>query len=194
MRDPLERFQSAFTSTHPLNREFLKERRNGINQKRNRRAYECFPTLEDFALHLGGNDTKNKCTKAAQAAVDGETRIMIHMWGNYQKMVATIPAGATVYVIRTSHLWDDWFRINKLLDPTRAVHLPRSRHERNVRNLTLPVSRNVSQQGRFNLCKALKTEYQVYFELMGRAKNMNATDRREAREKAEQTCPYLLSS
>jgi hypothetical protein len=119
---------------------------------------------------------------------------MVHMWGNYQKMAATIPAGATVYVIRTNHIWDDWFRINKLLDPIQDAHLPRNRHERNVQNVTLPVTRNVSQQGRFNLCKALKTEYQVYFELLERAQNMNAADRQEAREIARQSCPNLLSS
>lgn len=197
VRDPFERFQSAFTSNHPINRQYLHKRGNGINRKQNRKAFQCFPTLEDFARHLYGrniNDNVN-CTVAARAAVNGETKVMVHMWGNYQKMAGSIPKSARgVYAIRTTHLWDDWFRINKILDPARDVYIPRDRHERNVKNLTLPVTRNVSDEGRSYLCEALRTEYRVYFELLERAANLNTTDVEEAREVALLNCPDLVLS
>jgi len=193
-RDPFERFLSAFTSTHPLNRQAQHKRGNGISRKQNRKAFECFPTLEKFARHLGNTTNNFSCAVAARAAVNGETKIMVHMWGNYQKMAATIPVHAQAYVIRTSRLWDDWFRINKLLDPTRDVHIPRERHERNVQNLTLPVTREVSDEGRDYLCDALEKEYAVYFELLGRAVNLNETDLQEARIVAYKNCPDLILS
>lgn len=193
-RDPLERFQSAFTSTHPLNRQYLRQRGNGIDRRRNRQAFKCFPTLEKFAEHLGSKDVNNTCSIAARAAANGENRVIVHMWGNYQKMAAPIPYGAKVFVVRTTHLWDDWFRINKLLDPTRDVYIPRNVHERNVKNLTLPVTRTVSEEGRMHLCEALEKEYRVFFELLERAGNLNATDLQEARSVAYKNCPNLVLS
>ena len=196
VRDPLERFQSAFTSTHPLNLQVTgdDEKRTGIRKRQNHNAFRCFPTLDKFARYLestNNNNNNNTCSKAARAAVNGKKKIMVHLWADYRKMVAPIPARATVFVIRSSHLWDDWVQINKLLDPTRDVYIPYSRHERNVQNLTLPVTRDISDIGRVHLCDALQDEYRIYFDVLERAVNMNASDIKEAENVARRNCPNL---
>lgn len=169
----------------------MKHKGNGIDDKRNEKVFECFPTLEDFARHLRDDNDNSKCAKDARAAIHGQTRIMVHLFGNYRKMAATIPNNATLYAIRTEHLWSDWFRINKLLDSTRNVFIPQDRHERNIKNLSLPVSRNVSKEGQVNLCRHLHEEYRVYFDVLERAANLNASDVKEALQVTKQHCPNL---
>jgi hypothetical protein len=158
------------------------------------KAYRCFPSLEEFARHLGNeNSTTNNsnCTKTARVAIHGERKIIPHMWANYQKMAATIPVSGQVYVIRTEHLWDDWYQINKLLDPTRNVYIPHDLHGRYVKNLTLPVTKDISTQGREYICKHLNEEYRVYYSLLERAVNINKTDMQDARDAARRNCPNV---
>lgn len=192
VRDPLDRFKSAFTYTHPLNRKAQHQRGGGIDQKKNREAFACFPTLEDFARHYHNTTNNHNCAVQAKAAINGNIKIMVHMWANYEKYTARIPLNSTVFVIRTNHLWQDWLVMNKMLDPTRRVYIPYNRHARNVHNLTLPVTRNISKEGQGILCEALKKEYRIYFDLLNRAVNMNEEDIQEARDIASKNCPKLI--
>lgn len=142
-------------------------------------------------MHLGNTTNNNKCTLAARDAIQGNVPIMAHMYGNYQKMAAPIPTASQVYVIRTRHLWHDWTKVNKLIDPSRDVVIPHGRHVRNVQNLTLPVSREVSPKARDHICEHLQDEYRVYFELLERAININAIDIQEAHNEAKINCPNV---
>ena len=192
-RDPFERAISAFVYLHPRNRNARNETGNGIPTKANQMLYQCFPTVERFAFFLGRNDN-NECSVRARQAVSGKIKLMNHLWANYKTMVAPIHSNAKVYVIRKEHMWYDWITINKMLDPNRAVILPTgdSAHGRDMTGVNQPVTRDLSNKGRENLCRAMKQEYEIYFSLLTRAVNLNATDIQEAREKAHINCPNLI--
>lgn len=119
---------------------------------------------------------------------------MNHLWGNYNKMVAPIHSNAKVYVIRQESVWDDWTAINKLLAPNRTVVLPtgEAAHGRDTAKLNQPITRDLSNKGREHLCRAIEQEYELFFSLLNRAVNLNATDIQEAREKAQRNCPNLV--
>jgi hypothetical protein len=53
------------------------------------------------------------------------------------------------------------------------------------------VTRDISNQGRSKLCKALEQEYSVYFRILQRAKNMDVIDLEHARTVASGNCPNL---
>lgn len=145
-------------------------------------------------MDLGGNTTrsKNNCTTIARESIKGNNKAMSHLYCNYQKYAGTIPTSAqAVFVIRTRHIWHDWTVINKMLDPSRDVYIPQGLHQRDVRNFTLPVSRDISPRGRDYLCEYLQDEYRVYFALLERAVNMNATDIQKAHVEAKKNCPNV---
>lgn len=193
-RDVFERLVSAFVYLHPKNRRAREERGNGIQVSENVAAYKCFPTLERFAYSLGRNDT-GECSVQAKRAADGRVKIMDHLYSNYRKMVAPIPPDAQIYVFRNEHLWEDWKKVNTLLAPNRTVVLPQGKKS-SVRDLTKvkqPVTRDLSDRGRNNLCRFIQQEYEVFFSLLNRAVNLNETDIREAREKANRNCPNLVA-
>ena len=192
-RDPLERLISAFAYLHPKNVLARKEQGSGIQLAPNRAAYKCFPTLEKFANDVG--TTSGYCSAHAKRAVGGRVNIMNHLYSNYQKMVAPIPAGAQVYVFRNEHIWEDWKAVNEMLSPNRTVVVPTGKNSM-VRDLTKvkqPVSRDLSDRGRGYLCRAIQQEYEVFFSILKRAVNLNETDIQEARDKANKNCPNLVA-
>lgn len=156
--------------------------------RQNLKDYACFPTLEHFAQAVGMD--VGKCTEHARAAVDGNEPTMVHLWANYQKMAAPIHSQALVYVMRNERLWQDWHSVNRMLDPTRDVHSAQ-KLVRDLQKLQQPVTRDLSDEGRAFLCRAIEKEYAVFFRLLGRAVNLNETDIEEARDKALQNCPNL---
>lgn len=192
-RDPLERIMSAFVYSHPKNRRARGARRNGISREENVKAFKCFPTLEEFAQLLGKQD--GNCSAQAKRAVDGETKIMVNLWGNYQKMVSPVlTTGSLIYVFRNDHLWEDWRDVNNMLDPNRTVVIPTGKKSnmRDTSSVNLPVTRELSGASRSYLCQAIQQEYRVYFSLLSSAMNLNETDVQEAREKAYRNCPNLI--
>ncbi len=191
IRDPLERLISAFAYLHPKNILARKERSNGIPLAPNKAAYKCFPTLEKFANDVGTSG--GYCNSHAKRAVGGRVKIMSHLYSNYHKMVAPIPADAQVYVFRNEHIWEDWEAVNKLLDPNRTVVIPTGKKVRDVTNVKQPVSRDLSSRGRDYLCRAIQQEYEVFFSLLKRAVNLNETDIQDARDTANKNCPNLVA-
>lgn len=195
-RDPLERLISAFCYMHPKNRLARNETiGNRAQTKRHRLAHKCFPTLESFAEAVGNKKSSRKaCNSRAQRALKGQERIMTHLWGNYRRMVAPIlipSKKAKLYVFRREHLWNDWTSVNALFAPNRSVIVPTdaSARARDMATIKQPVTRELSDKGRGYLCRAIQQEYKVYFALLDRAINLNATDIQEARDLACKNCP-----
>lgn len=89
-----------------------------------------------------------------------------------------------MYVIRQEYLWHDWYAINKLLSRREAnddssllhVQFDKNINERNVSKLFLPVTRDLSYEGRNILCKFLTEEYIAYFELLQMAVNIDKNE------------------
>ncbi|CAB9520274.1 expressed unknown protein [Seminavis robusta] len=103
----------------------------------------------------------------------------------------------TVYVTRNEHLLDDFASINQLLlgDENSTTFDPSvlraEQHVRNVSNLTLPVTRELSDKGRRRLCRALQPEYRLYITLLRHAKNLRNEDVQEALAYSQSKCPDL---
>ena len=81
----------------------------------------------------------------------------------------------------------------QLGQPAEDVIIPSgdTANQRNISGLVLPVTRDISQEGRLMLCKALEEEYIAYFRLIKLSENMNDQDLEFCRNIAQRNCPNL---
>ena len=229
VRDVFDRTVSALLYHHPKNAEAYNLVLNTKQKYLGPMAYECFPTLEQFANLLVpfGNSTEchypyrhnqivaTECAPLACAVVHGRLRFFSHLFFNYQNILYTkLPLSSSssssspqqqqqqppreIYVLRQEKLWDDWKALNVLLGQREPVKIPSSSHndedwnnQRNITGLELPVTREISYEGRQKLCKALETEYMAYFRLLTRAINLHEKELEECRQIAQKNCPNL---
>ena len=86
-------------------------------------------------------------------------------------------------------LWRDWESANRWLgEKGEILSGPTGR---NSSSFELPISKQMSDSGRRNLCVALKDEYNLYLRLLGRAANLSERERLESLEIAQRNCPEL---
>ena len=107
-----------------------------------------------------------------------------------------LPASKEVFVIRTKSLWHDWVTVNNLLGSPEDVPIPDSVNEGKVVNSQgkLPVTSNLSDEGRESLCKFLRNEYILYLDLLNRAVNLSDDDIKSALDDAYKNCPVTMKS
>ena len=107
-----------------------------------------------------------------------------------------LPSNKEVFVIRTKSLWQDWVTVNNLLGSPEDVPIPDSINEGKVVNSQgkLPVTSNLSNEGRESLCKFLRNEYILYIDLLNRAVNFSDDDIKSALDDAHKNCPAILES
>jgi hypothetical protein len=207
VRDVFERTVSALLYHHPKNAEAYNLRQTTKQKYIGPMAYECFPTLERFATLMIGNSTEcnypyrhnvvvaDNCLALACAVVHGKLRFFTHLFFNYRNILYTkIPSSPPrqLYVLRQEKLWDDWKALNVLLGQKEVVRIPSNDFNlRNISGIQLPVTREISSEGRQKLCKALETEYMAYFRLLKNAINIDDNDLEECRQIAQQNCPNL---
>jgi hypothetical protein len=215
VRDVYDRSVSALLYHHPSNSKYYNLRLTERQRYFGPLAYQCFPTLEAFAsLMIHGNSTDcnypyrqnviepSDCVALACATIHGKLRFFSHLFFNYRNILETkLPidsdGGGTnprkVYVLRQERLWEDWTTVNQMLGQTESVVIPSGdeARERNISGLELPVTRQISSEGRKMLCKALETEYMAYFRLLSRASNLDLSELEFSRQIAEKNCPNL---
>jgi hypothetical protein len=230
-RDVYDRTVSALLYHHPENAKYYRLHQTPRQKQLGKLAYQCFPTLQDFAKLIKQHERKsidmddcqypfphnviepNDCVALACASLQGKIRFFTHLFFNYRNILDTkLPKRKSwkpeIYVLRQEHLWDDWRHLNQLLvtsgntskeednysftmsSQEGGPHQPVESH-RNITGLQLPVTRNVSDQGRLALCKALEKEYNAYFRLLLQANNMNVADIIKCQHTATQNCPNL---
>ena len=151
------------------------------------------------------------CSELACAAIHGKVRHFIHLFFNYRNIYAKIPISQPpkrLFAIRKERLWEDWWRINSMLrdeeeytppppPPQTSKQLSSSGEilvagsERNTTGMKLPVSRDISDGRRQQLCKALEPEYRVFFQILRMAENIGARELEDAKQFAETNCPNL---
>jgi hypothetical protein len=214
-RDVYDRSVSALLYHHPSNSKYYNLRLTDRERHFGPLAYECFPTLERFAsLMIRGNVSEcnypyrqnviepKDCVELACAAIHGKVRFFSHLFFNYRNIVDTklpinddsaITNARIIYVLRQERLWEDWSAVNRLLGQTEQVVIPSgdNLNQRNISGLELPVTRQISIEGREKLCKALEVEYMAYFRLLARASNLASSDLEFCRKIAERNCPNL---
>lgn len=192
-RDPLDRTISAFAYLHPLN----VHARNATVHRRYARFYNpCFRTLEDFALALGNETSKEWCNLLAKRALNHGFRRHDHLFFDHQKIFQNVQqqpsflATAAVMVIRNEFLWQDWASANMWLGQENVSIYPSVR-ERDVSAMALPVPKEISTRAREYLCEALHGEYDVYFRLLRSSVNLVPDDLLNSLEIAKTNCPNL---
>ena len=132
----------------------------------------CFPTLDAYAKHLGPNATndydgkdwhdhlgkdgaKNDCPKLAQATMNHAVKgLMEHQYYDLRRIFHPLTnlTERPLLVIRTEFLWDDFNSTLEWLGEDEEVEPMPSRRASN----SDPVSKTLSNEGRQNLCLALK--------------------------------------
>jgi hypothetical protein len=207
-RDVFKRTVSAFLYHHPGNLKHYHVRLSTQEKREGPIAYRCFPTLEKFAsLLTKGNSTDcdypyshkdiitDNCNELACAALHGRVRHFTHLFFHYRKLFDKIPKPTDQrkwYVVRNEHLWEDWFEVNEMLgEPPDSSREHPTFHARDIKGLKLPATRDISDERRDQLCKALETEYEAYFLMLQHSENMNEDDLKEAVEIGKQSCPNL---
>jgi hypothetical protein len=208
VRDPFDRTISALLYHHPLNSKVYKLRQTKKQLVLGPQAYKCFPKLEDFAQLMNGSSTNcnypyrfnnvvtEDCHGFACAALHGRVRFFSHLFFNYRNILYTkLPVEPTreMYVLRQEFLWSDWKAVNKIFGQTEPVVIPEHQNSenRNISGIELPVSREISLDGRHKLCVSLKSEYVAYLRILKKAINMNKLEFEESLHIARKRCPNL---
>jgi hypothetical protein len=89
-------------------------------------------------------------------------------------------------------LWNDWEVVNQMLGQTDPVYIPPTQfNQRNLSGLVLPVGKSMTSKGRRLLCTALKDEYEAYFQILHRSKNLGPDDLEASIQVSEKRCPNL---
>ena len=211
-RDPFSRTLSAFTFMHPKNREVVREPRDkGFNK-----FFDCFDSLESFALALGEksiglNDNHtipidypfpphvtntSNCEQLARASMDNRVTSAQHFYWDTKGIFKYLPPKfystntTAILVVRNEAMWDDWTTANQFLGQTQVSTFPLT-NSRNYSHLVLPVTKKVSDTGRTRLCWSLIPEYKVYLVLLSRADNLTPKQVQESLAIAQKNCPML---
>eukprot|EP00980_Cylindrotheca_fusiformis_P004006 scaffold880_cov132-Cylindrotheca_fusiformis.AAC.2 len=207
IRDPFDRSVSSLLYHHPENAKVYSLRQTKKQLYYGPLAYACFPTLEAFAQLMHGNSTNcnypyrqnsivaDDCTGLACAVVHGKVRLFSHLFFNYRNILDTkLPTDPPrrIFVLRQEFLWDDWKALNQLLGQTEPVIIPSASEKwRNVTGIKLPVTRDISLDGRNKLCHALQAEFMAYFRILKKAINMNKAEVEKSVIIAQKNCPNL---
>jgi len=79
-------------------------------------------------------------------------------------------SNATILVLRTENLWNDWVAANQYLGGQEVVVVPtNATRGRGYSRMNLPVSTHLSEEGRRNLCCSLVNDYKAYISLLRQA-------------------------
>ena len=208
LRDPFDRLISAFCYEHMRNRHATNNTGslNRFQIKVLDNAYKCFPTLEDFASYFQQGDPyqfhypykynivePKPCREFALAVFHGKVRLFHHLYFNYHQIRNLIPNAKeqTILATRLETLWEDWASVNTYLGQSAETIVIPDAHLRDTSQLDLPVTKELSPEGREALCLALQMEYDAYFWLVSRAKNLNKQDLAATLVRARQRCPSV---
>ena len=96
---------------------------------------------------------------------------------------------SSILLVRTEFLWRDWESANRWLGEKGEILSGAA--SRNSSSFELPISKQMSDSGRRNLCIALKDEYNLYLRLLGRAANLSEREKLESLKIAQRNCPEL---
>jgi len=194
-RNPLERIESWFVYERPFN-ETAK-----YYAKRKPLFVDCpFATISDLAERgLGGHsDVSAECQTRAWDAIEGRKPYAHHNYYNYRYYLDEIPHDASLFVVRSEHLTDDWNSIEMHLHS--IVKQQKGGDIRSEPYQIGPVAksnkarysgkdRQVSPQARRLLCQALCEEIQLYKKILHRAINLNSDQVQESLDELAKSCP-----
>ena len=209
-RDPLDRTLSAFAYMHPRNLQVRGEERRWIFRS-NKFYKNCFPNMDTFVEALSranitaGNEfgamiekpSTLSCTDRARAAWQHQVLLVDHFHWDHQHLERQMrpryqSADVALLLVRREALWEDWTSTNHWLEQnaTTVETFPEV-HMRAVAGTAFPVGKDISEPNRGRLCLLLRSEYQVYLEMVALARNLNEEEKLESLKFSQRQCPEL---
>lgn len=175
-------------------------------------VYECFPTLEAFAMllddvldhkaeHWRDSMKRGDCANVAKLAVNpfaiddaGFETLLTHFHWNLVSMYQS-HAGIDAYptmALRTEHLNTDWIASNRYLGQDGDVLSPvKKLRDTSSTIQSSVVSKDLSKEGRKKVCIALKDEYNYYLSIIWNSINLKQDEKLESLEYSRKNCPWL---
>lgn len=158
-----------------------------------------------FELH------QDNCQEFCRAALDHQVPALEHFYYNYkhlQELLLSPTVGPNannlphvtnttiLFVARTEHLQQDWIRTNLLLDSKKntsaaSIPFPATKRRQIGHKFKLRVTNELSERGRAELCKALRSEYETYVWFLRRAVNLRPANVEESLAVGRKNCPEL---
>ena len=213
VRNPIERFLSAFAYSHPFLKNVTGAR---PMQKNSDNIYRtCFPTISSLVKaatgqHVQENNTTVNCTEMARIAFGSHDKLLtvdtgIHPWFthmsmDYRQYYQFMDPRKELIIMRSEHLFDDWIEINKLLGAENDAYdnwpkVPPFNTNTIARNVSTGYPdayrwRVQSQEEQMWLCELLllHDEIHVYLMIIMRAINLSENDLSDAVKDIKMTC------
>ena len=200
LRDPLSRTISSFASKHPFRRAIDKKQFIGVQ------IYECFETLDEYAKLLKNFSNfkentwehyfeKRDCANAAKTTLHHiATFPMSHHFWDLRQTLFQVHKGLrdkTLLSIRQEFLWQDWTSSNRWLGDNKGEIYTTTESFRNSTDMNLPIDLTLSEEGKINLCIALKDEYRLYLKVLALSVNLSKDEVRQSLIIARTNCPCL---
>jgi hypothetical protein len=206
IRDPLARLLSVFTYMHPEN--IMARGACQWNICETESIWKCFPNLDEFAkaLNLYREESKGqeavaerRCVQGAQSFIRSSDNAPDHFRHSLEAIVEEyMPPNAimnsTILVVRNEHIWDDWISVNQWLGQEGKVDAFPDNNVRDFSHMTLPVSKNFSEESRKSLCAGLRDEYRIYMTILSKAANIGPVEMAQSIDLAHRNCPSLQFS
>ena len=209
VRNPIERFLSAFAYTHPILRNVT-----GVRpiQKNSDKIYtSCFPTISSLVQAAIGQHAQEKnvtvnCTEMAHVAFGSNDRWskvdmrahpwFTHMSMDYRQYYRFMDPKKELIIMRNEHLFDDWVQMNNFLgaEDNTFQNWPRVPLFNGVaRNVSIGYPdayrwRVQSQEEQLWLCQLLHQEIRVYLMIIMRAINLSENDLSDAIKDIQRSC------
>mmetsp|Transcript_5027 Transcript_5027/g.14274 ORF Transcript_5027/g.14274 Transcript_5027/m.14274 type:complete len:344 (-) Transcript_5027:227-1258(-) len=199
LRNPVDRIISWYFYVHPEYPPAKLPRHKAGCQ--NFAFFHCWPTLQAFVSqglnqtrttsshthHL--NQSQEECAAWAWDAVTG-TRHCWHNYFNYNRTYGPLlSARKDVFAIRSEHLWSDLTNLEVMFGGDGRLIPFEKNHFAATSKHSPQQNREMSEEGRLRLCRALCNEIQIYKKLLHMAENLCPAERAESLAELIETCP-----
>lgn len=175
LRDPLERIKSWYSYEQSSLEKLKKDCR-----------FITLNVLAERGLTRDHQATSDKCRGRALRTLQGTEMIGFHAYQNYGFYLKQLPHNASIAVIRSEHLVDDWNSMEALLGSSaKARKFP----SKNTVSLQKDLNKELTPRAQQLLCAALCQEVQVYKHLLHVALNLTPKQVRESLRELRHSCP-----
>ena len=146
--------------------------------------HECFPSGMDHMISTlqKSNDTERSCIDLGKKVLTAQIRSGgSHFqlgYDFYYKYTYATYANHSVAVLRTEHMWDDIINLDRLLGGSGNFSMAGHKHSHGSGNYTVPYDSKLSEPNTIYLCCLIYKEIHVYQEMILKAFNLNASQKK----------------
>mmetsp|Transcript_41151 Transcript_41151/g.96540 ORF Transcript_41151/g.96540 Transcript_41151/m.96540 type:complete len:323 (-) Transcript_41151:19-987(-) len=209
LRNPLERLISWYYFEHLQNEyEWLLEKLDKEACHFRFHNYKewngCFSTINEFSQACLPNATEGSCSNLAWDVARGSVACQFHNIYNYRYYLEIMDmyikkkkwhdgGSYSLVVIRQEHLEEDFSKLNVLFGDKSTSSFVDSRETESIAkqkfNKRKLQREPLSKEGRYNLCRALSDEINIYISILDKAENLDISQREESMKELYNSCP-----